>query len=304
MKRKDIVLKGITESLITDCLRFFYPATADDLFDFSQPIDFLDTELSQLNPDLDSMEESKIVDRLIRVPLHKGERAWIYLLMEIHGYNDRKVDYAERMFRCFIRLYDKYGQWVTALLVLTDSSKSFNPCLYQYELLGTKISFSYNSYKVANQSIEELEKSDNPFAIVILTILLSLKQRKKDKRLLADLYIDIAANLEKRGISEDKRQLLLSFIQLYEDFGEPEIQRKFDKELDNIILNTPPMGILEIAREIAVEKARESALNESKTAFVKNLLLKTNHSEQEIADIADVSIDFVLEVRKSLPSSA
>ena len=62
------------------------------------------------------------------------------------------------------------------------------------------------------------------------------------------------------------------------------------------------MGIREQILQITKEEGVKIGAEKAKISLVKNLLLKTNHSLQEIADLAEVSIDFVLEVKKQLES--
>jgi len=41
---------------------------------------------------------------------------------------------------------------------------------YVSEFLGTKLEYHYNVYKVSQQSEAELLQSNNPFAMVVLTV--------------------------------------------------------------------------------------------------------------------------------------
>lgn len=53
-----------------------------------------------------------------------------------------------------------------------------------------------------------------------------------------------------------------------------------------------------------IEQVQQMRIEETKVSIVKNLLLSNKHAFtlQEIADIAEVSIDFVLEVKNDLES--
>jgi hypothetical protein len=78
---------------------------------------------------------------------------------------------------------------------------------------------------------------------------------------------------------------------------------KFEEELDAIITKERTMGIRELATQLIEERGIEIGMEKGQTTFVTNLLLKTDHSLQQIAELADVSIDFVIEVKNNLPSN-
>jgi hypothetical protein len=56
------------------------------------------------------------------------------------------------------------------------------------------------------------------------------------------------------------------------------------------------MGIIDQIAEIRAEEAVEK----NKTSFVKNLIKETEFSDEKIAALAQVSLDFVLKIRKKL----
>lgn len=62
-------------------------------------------------------------------------------------------------------------------------------------------------------------------------------------------------------------------------------------------------AIKETAEERGEARGRQEATQEKNTAIIKKLLLKGNYSVEEIAEIAEVSIDFVLQIKNTLPSA-
>jgi len=62
------------------------------------------------------------------------------------------------------------------------------------------------------------------------------------------------------------------------------------------------MGIRELATQLIEERGIEIGMEKVHTTIVTNLLQKSNHSLQEIAEFADVPIDFVIQVKNNLPS--
>ena len=55
--------------------------------------------------------------------------------------------------------------------------------------------------------------------------------------------------------------------------------------------------------EKGIEQGIEKGIEQDKLIIVTNLILKTDFSVEKIADLAEVSVDFVLKVKKTLPSA-
>ncbi|MGH2644504.1 MAG: hypothetical protein ACRDE2_11185, partial [Chitinophagaceae bacterium] len=248
MKKDDTLWKGILESLFDDFLRFFFP-NADEIFDTKKGSIFLDKELEQLFPGNESMQSPKFVDKLIKVFTKEGSEEWVLVHVEIQGYEDK--DFARRMFTYFYRILDKFNRPVTAIAIFTDSRKNYRPQVYEYSFLGTEATFHFNFYKIIEQDEVELGKSKNPFAIVILTVLLAIRSGKLSDDDLFTLKRSIVRDLFKQKFSKKKISDLLIFLQLYVPFANPEYNTKFDKVIDTITENTETMGI----REMVLERA-------------------------------------------------
>ena len=302
-KRKDILWKSAVDEFVVDMLRFFYP-NADQLFDFSQPIEFLDPELAQLFPDRENMKDSSILDRLIRIHCLDGSTACIYLLLEIHDYNNKAIDYDKRIFLCFARLFDKYEEGIMPLVVYTGSNKTFKPGKFGYSLYDTRMHFEYGVYRVVDQEEELLKRSTNLFSIFIRTVMLSMKRRKIKDEVLIDLHVALAKEAAELELPPDKFNELLKFIKLYIDFGADEINRTLEERIDSITVKTETMNLYEAEVIIKAEEAAEAAAErtelKNKTAFVRKLLQENVFTAEKIADLAEVPLDFVFKVKEQL----
>lgn len=289
----DIYWKGILEDLFADFLRFFYP-NADELFDIKRGFEFLDKELEQLIPENDP-KHPKFVDKLVKVFTREGKEEWILIHIEVQGYKG-KQDFASRMFTYFYRIRDSYNNRVRSIAIFTDSNRRFHPTEYRYQEGDTSVVFKFTTYKIIEQDLKVLEQSENPFAVVILTVRLALQSEKLEKEDYFNLTLNLVRRLYRKGFERRKVIQLLRFIRLYVNFDEPEINSKFDREIDKLDNKTRTMGIIE--QEIQIRK--EEGIKESKIAFVKKLLCEKIFTVEKIADLADVSIDFVLKVKKQL----
>jgi predicted transposase YdaD len=136
---------------------------ADEIFNFSRGIQFLDKELEQLFPPEEDEFSVKIVDKLAKVYTHEGTEEWILIHCEVQG--EYKPDFPHRMYTYFYRIFDKYGKRISAYAILTEENTKTRTNKYTIEFLGTKLEYYYNIFKISQQSEEELLQSNNPFAI-------------------------------------------------------------------------------------------------------------------------------------------
>ncbi|MCF2445489.1 hypothetical protein L0657_16115 [Dyadobacter sp. CY345] len=293
MKRNDTLWKGILENIFGDFLLFFFN-NADEVFDTKKGFQFLDKELEQLFP-AEEILAPKFVDKLVKVFTKSGKQEWILLHIEVQGYHDK--DFGERMFTYFYRILDRYGKRLTSIAIFTDAQKSFKPKKYVYEYLGTKLSFEFNTYKVIEQNEEMLLASDNPFAIVILTVLLAIKKKQynNDEKLFHQKYL-LAKLLLSRKISRTKINHLLIFLQRYVTFADTEFNIKFDKVIEELTEKRTAMGI----KELVIDLAKKEGIAKGKEEVVRNLLLAKRFTISEIANFASVTESFVLNVQQKL----
>lgn len=300
MKRNDTLWKGILENVYEDFLRFFFE-NADELFDIEKGFQFLDKELEQLFPTED-IESPKFVDKLVKVFTKRGTEDWILVHIEVQGYDDK--DFARRMFTYFYRILDKYGKPVTAIAIFTDSDQKFRPYEYEYDYLGTKCVFQFNTFKIADQSELGLLKNENPFSVVVLTVMLALKKKDLGDDELYNLKFSLAKNLLGRNIEKRKVNDLLIFLQRYVSFADPHYNVKFDKKIEELTENQKTMGIrelvLDLAKKEGIKEGITKGVEKSKAKFVKNLLKTAKFSVSEIASLADVTESFVLKVQKTI----
>ena len=292
MKRNDTLWKGILESLFPDFLKYFFK-DADVLFDMEKGFQFLDKELEQLFP-AEEIKAPRFVDKLVKVFTKSGREEWILVHIEVQGYHDK--NFSERMFTYFYRILDKYEKRVTSIAVYTDANKNFHPKMFTYEYLGTRITFQFNTFKVIDQDEKSLAENDNPFAIVILTVLLALKRKNLDDEDLYNLKYAIAKNLLERKIHKNKVDELLVFLQRYVTFENSGYNVKFDNVIEELTEKQKTMGV----RELVLDLAEKEGIEKGKTEAIKNLLAANRFTDAEIANFAGVTEKFVLNVKKAI----
>lgn len=258
MKRNDALWKGILEDLFEDFLQFFYPEAVSQ-FDFGAGFDFLDKELEVIFPGNDQ-ENPRFVDKLARVYTKDGTDNWILVHIEVQGSRDKRFE--ERMFTYFYRIFERYHKPVAAIAILSDVSRIYHPKSFEWNFLGTEIRYSFKAYKILNQEERELKESLNPFAIVILTVLLALKKGRFHDDQILNLKFDLAKHLIKKQIHKTKIHALMNFLRFYVRFKENEKDLIFEEKLNQLTGKTYPMGIEQILREQAISEGLKKGIKQ------------------------------------------
>lgn len=306
MKRDDSLWKAILEDVFDDFLRFFFE-NADKLFDMQRGFEFLDKELEQLFPTNPDEFSPKYVDKLVKVFTREGEEQWILVHIEVQGSKDD--EFSHRMFQYFYRIYDKYQCPLTAFAILTDRNRKFRPQKFEQTYLGTTLRYDFNLYKILEQDETVLLENNNPFAMVVLTVLVALKKGKLTEDELLGEKLTLAKRLLKRQFSKDKIRALMNFLKLYVRFGNTEKAIKFDEELAILTYkNKKTMGIEEFvlarAERVGEKRGEKRGMllkeNEKNVSFVQTLLKETDFDDAKIARLASVTVEFVAQIREQL----
>ncbi len=172
--------KDVIELYFEDFMQFFFPKI-HELIDWNQPCEFLDKELQKVVRD--ATMKKRLVDKLVKVWLKEDNTAQLlYIHIEIQGQKDE--NFAQRVFIYYYRLYDRYGPNVISLAILGDTQSDWRPKRYRYSLAGFEISCTFPIIKLLDykKKWKSLEKSTNPFSIVVRTHLKALETRDSNQK--------------------------------------------------------------------------------------------------------------------------
>jgi hypothetical protein len=304
---KDALWKGIIEDLFEEFMYYFFPAWALNEADFSRPFEFLDKELAEIL--LDSDNGIRHADKLVKVYTKAGLELWCLIHVEIQGYKD--VHFPERMYIYFSRIKEKYQHDILAFALYTDEHKDYHPQKYVYEYWGTKLEYSFNTFKLLSKTPAELDIPNNPFSIVMLTAYNALqKSMKSDSNQIVWKFMLVRKFLE-GGYKTDKIRRILNFIRYYIRFTTPTAEQTYTIELSTIIPEPKNMGVEEVilealkehvTREVTQEVTREvtrEVTQKINQKAVKNMLEK-GISDELIMNIQSVDKAFIEEVRKMM----
>ena len=301
--------KVIISNLFEDFIKFFLPDLYE-LVDFQYPIEFLEQELHKIVDD--KTKSGKVInDKLVKVKLKNGEEKWILIHIEVQS--TYESDFTERMFRYFYRIYDRYSQKITALAIYTGDKTPKEFSTFNYNFSGTKLSYEFNSYKITTPNQNELLSSNNPFSLVVLTCQYLLKTKN-------DLNKRLSFKLKLIELAKDKdynnKQIfnLLQFIDFILVLPS-NLELKFQEKILNTYIKPKDMALTEsqinFANKVHValygETIREKVLREErekvaleKTISIQKLIRKSDFSNENIAEIFNITAEFVDEIRKSI----
>ena len=170
--------KEVIEQYFQEFVAFFFPLAYNDI-DWSKDHKFMDKELRQITRD--AKVGRKYVDKLVRVYLKNGERAWAMIHADVQVRSEKEFDERMCIYNC--RLYDLYRCHAASFAVIAHSGK-WRPGKFERKLWGCKVSFRFPVVNLMNfsKNIKALEKDSNPFAIVIIAHLHTQTTRNDYKR--------------------------------------------------------------------------------------------------------------------------
>jgi len=288
MITNDILWKGIIEGMAPYFLEFFFP---DEDFDLSKGIEFKDKELNEIFPSEEGIG-SRRVDKLMGVYSTTGLEKWILLHVEVQGY--RGDNLPKRRFQYYYRIIDRFDKPVTALVILTDNQKNYNPSVYTSSLMGTSIRYQYNTYKILDKKEKELLKIDNPFAIVILTVLAALKIGKESELEQVKIKVRLTKNLLAKKYPKETIRDMLNFIKYYVRFKHNRLNLLYEQEVIKMLPNTNTMGLEELIIHIYKEEGRKEGREEGRQEVMelaekKEIETKINAARNMLREGLDVS---------------
>jgi len=207
--RYDEGWKEAIRSFFPQFMTFFFPEVAKHI-DFSRGFEFLDKELSGISK---KGLSRKRADTLVKVSLKDGGERWVLVHVEVQGYPQE--EFSRRMFIYNYRIFDRYGKDVVSLAVLTDEDESFRPGAYRFSLGGFRLEMDYPVVKLLDYRSrwQELEASDNPFSVVVMSHLKSQETRGRMRERYA-WKLRLTRMLYDRGYSRDEVLGLYRFIDM------------------------------------------------------------------------------------------
>lgn len=265
--------KDILELYFEAFVQFFFPLLHKHI-DWSRGHQFMDKELQKVLKD--AKTKQRFTDKLAKVWLKNGKTTVVYIHVEVQGQYDE--DFAKRMFIYNYRLFDRYDTSVISLAILGDEDSTWRPQSYGYGLAGFKMSCRFPIVKLLDYQKKQLkwkslEKSTNPFSIIVKVHLKALETRHSNqqrlywkKELLKTLY---EANYSMQEILDLFRFMdwvLALPEKLEQQFSDFVTQYEEEEEMP-YITNIERFGIDKGRKEGLKEQSQKSVIDALKIRF-------------------------------------
>jgi predicted transposase/invertase (TIGR01784 family) len=212
--------------------------------------------------------------------VHQDSKKDYILHIEFQVVNDKEMKY--RMHEYYALLHRKYKINVLQVVFYIGDKK----CTMTTKLDLLNLSFSYNLYSLKDISYKKFIDSDKPEEI-ILAILADFENEKSEK-IIETIFNRIEAttkpNLEREKVV--KQLEILSTL------------RKLQSQIVNQLQRMP--FTYDIKNDIRYKQGREEGLEKGIEKSIESLLLKTDFTAKQVADILSVSSDLVKKIAKEL----
>jgi hypothetical protein len=298
-RRNDILWKTILEEVFDDLLRFLF-SYADKEYDLHRGFEFLDKELAKICPEADKPADTRIADKLVKVYTRDGKEEWILIHVEIQGDTSKKEGFAERMFRYFYRILDKYHKPVSAVAIFTGRHGQTMPNRYEYSCGGTSLIYRYHTLSILDYSDEGLWYLDNPFAIVLMAARTALLKGTVPEQFLQEKKLLIARQLLQKNIPANKVRAIFAFLDNYIHLEDATLNLNFTQQVEHLDHKNYNMGIIEYLQQEAREEGLKTGQKEERERLTRSLLEKSELSVTKIANLIGVSTYFVNKIKKQL----
>ena len=259
------------------------------LIDWTKPTEFLDKELQQILPTAENGRT--YADKLVQVHLKNGQTTWVLIHVEVQG--EPEQAFAERMFQYNYRIRDKYKKDVISLAVLSDTSPSFRPEVYEFKMGGCRILFEFPMIKLLDwkDRLDTLLSSENVFSLIVAAQLQAKLLKQPEQRLNAK--IQLIRLLYERGYNKEQIIELLRLIDWMIRLPD-NLEIKVRQTVDQI----------EEEQHMAYMTSMERlAMQEGKLEMALEMVRRFNVSVKEAAETASVSVNELIDYIKQSEKS-
>ncbi len=200
--------KEILTEYFEQFIEFFFPEIYQKI-DWSRGYQSLDKELHQIIREAEI--GGRLADKLFKVWSRDGKETWVLIHVEIQA--QWKKDFSHGTFVYNYRIYELYKHNVVSLAVLADEHPKWRPSVYSNKIWGCNTAFRFPTVKILDfrKKMDILEKSDNPFAVVVAAHLKTM-ETKKDYPTRWQWKIKMAKALYRRGFIRADVLNLFRFI--------------------------------------------------------------------------------------------
>jgi hypothetical protein len=277
-----------------DFVKLLFPHIYEDI-DWKRGYTFLDKELVQIARGYAA--GTRVADKLARVHLKSGGKRKVLAHIEIEGKGGRKFD--ERMYVYNYRIFDKEFSRVVSLAIVISANPRTPLGKFEMALWGCRTLFEYPVIHLRDliRRLEELERSDNPFAIVILAQLKVIEAGNDNTRKFAAKR-QLVRRLYQSGLSRQQRADLFRIVDwliVVPEEGEEQIRREiyeFEEGEKTVLVTSWEMLAKREGKQEGLQEGRASLLVEmlAQRFGQLNLRLRNQISRLSVDELRDLGL--------------
>ena len=261
---------NLWKEVLDDFLERFMLLTFEDYhaeIDWDKGYLSLDKEMIEVSEQAGFGSQS--ADKLFKVFLKDGSESLLLLHIEVQNYKDE--NFAHRVYDYNDLIGRKYNLEVESFAVLSDPDPNFRPSFYLRQRKRKRLLFEFEMVKLLDwwQRWQELEQSDNPFALVVMAHL-KTQQLKRRPIELKEMKIQLIRLLFERGFSREY------VIKLFRTIGSvvrlpPDMQAEFQTQVRSEFYGKEKIVRLSSfereAQEKGLKQGRQEGLQEGMLTF-------------------------------------
>lgn len=302
----DAAWKTILEAFEEEIVELLFPEIYNKI-NWAIRSETLDNELLEIQKEIFSKEEAEkiISDKIIKVTMKDNESKILFIHVEVQSYSSNENIFAERMFRYFYRIWDKFrykykdNSDIVGSAIYTYKGSAGKDKKYVYKL--TDLEDDILIYNFRTIDVEKLDlnniSDDNPLKLVFKIAKRLLSTNANDNEIFlskVELFNELVNYNKVRTI--DQRKALTYFLEYLFLIQNDDLSEKFKEFKDNVG-GVRKMTIDEIREKYLEEKGKEEGREEGIKLTKKVLKLFSNgETVENIAKICVVSEDIVKEI--------
>lgn len=140
---QDSPWKLILRAYFPEAIAFFYPQVAA-IVDWTQPIEFLDSEFQKIAPD--AAIGKRYADQLVKLQSKHSKPLILLIHIEIQAAPEK--GFPERMFIYAVRIFEYFHQPPISLAILCDGKTDWRPNQYSFATAASSLQFNFTSVKL------------------------------------------------------------------------------------------------------------------------------------------------------------
>jgi hypothetical protein len=231
--------------------------------DWARGYESLDTDLREIVREAEI--GNRLADKLVKVWLRDGEEVFVLVHIEIQSQYQK--DFPKRIYVYNHRLFDKNDNEVISLVVLGDDDPNWRPTNFGYSRWRFSSNTEYPMVKLLDfqPRWSELERSLNPFAVVIMAHLSTLNTLGKPNQRFQS-KLTLVRGLYERGYTKNQILELFRLIQWMMVLPQP-LETNFRQEFTRILEEGRVPYFTYFELDGMVKNARESVVTALETRF-------------------------------------